>query len=236
MIVDQFHVTRRPILEAKNNAPVGAYGNGPKAFELSLKRVQPQSRQVDILDHTGRMDIGENDRNPLNEVRPDQFAVIVLEQASKALVIEADIPEQYGVDNVYGDLGQVIAMTLVGQPHLCAATLGILLRGLGPERICWGTDALWTGSPQWQIEGLRRLEIPEEMQKKYGFKPLGIATGPVKAAIFSGNNGRLYDIDLKKAELQLRNDQFAQIKAEYKSAGTERSNLRYGYMNNNALA
>jgi uncharacterized protein len=48
----------------------------------------------------------------------------------------------------------------------------------------------------------------------------------VKTAIFSGNHARLYDIDPKKAELQLRNDQFARIKAEYKSAGTERSNLR----------
>jgi hypothetical protein len=44
------------------------------------------------------------------------------------------------------------------------------------------------------------------MQKKYGFKPLGSATGPVKTAIFSGNNARLYDIDPKKADLQLRND------------------------------
>jgi uncharacterized protein len=148
----------------------------------------------------------------------------------------ADIPEQYGVNNVYGDLGQVIAMTLVGQPHLCAATMGILLKGLGPERVCWGTDALWTGSPQWQIEGLRRLEIPEDMQKKYGFKPLGTATGSVKTAIFSGNNVRLYNIDPKKAELHLKQDRFAQIKAEYESAGAERSNLRYGYVNNNASA
>ena len=30
----------------------------------------------------------------------------------------------------------------------------------------WGTDSVWYGSPQWQIEALRRLEIPEEMQKK----------------------------------------------------------------------
>jgi len=66
---------------------------------------------------------------------------------------------------------------LVGQPHLCAATLGILLRGLGPERICWGTDALWTGSPQWQIEGLRRLEIPEETQKNMGSNHWGVERG-----------------------------------------------------------
>jgi len=60
--------------------------------------------------------------------------------------------------------------------------------------------------------------------------------GPVKTVIFSGSNARLYDIDPKKAELQLRNEQFAQIKTEYKSAGTERSNLRSDYMNNNAPA
>ena len=32
------------------------------------------------------------------------------------------------------------------------------------------------------------------MQKKYGFKPLGAADGPVKTAIFSGNNMRLYGV------------------------------------------
>jgi uncharacterized protein len=143
----------------------------------------------------------------------------------------ADIPSQFGVDNVYGDLGQVIAMTLIGHPHLAAAAMGILLKGLGPERVCWGTDALWTGSPQWQIEGLRRLEIPEDMQKKYGFKPLGDATSSVKTAIFSGNNARLYNIDLKKAGLDLKGDRFAQIKADYEAHGPERSNLRYGYVN-----
>ena len=92
----------------------------------------------------------------------------------------ADIPDQYGVTNVYGDLGQVIAMTLVAQPRLCAAVMGILLKGLGAERVCWGPMPLWTGSPQWQIEGLRRLEIPDDMQKKFGFAPLGPATGDIK--------------------------------------------------------
>jgi uncharacterized protein len=143
----------------------------------------------------------------------------------------ADIPEQYGVTNVYGDLGQVIAMTLVAQPRVCAALMGILLKGLGPERVCWGTDALWTGSPQWQIEGLRRLEIPDDMQKKYGFAPLGSATGPVKTAIFGGNNARLYNVDPQKAGRLLKQDRFAFLRADYEAAGPERSNLRYGYVN-----
>src|ERR1700756_4714687 len=50
-------------------------------------------------------------------------------------------------------------------------------------------------------ECLRRLEIPEAMQKKYGFAPLGDALGPVKTAIFGGNNARLYGVNAKKAML-----------------------------------
>ena len=81
----------------------------------------------------------------------------------------ADIPAQYGtVDNVYGDVGQLFATTVVAEPNVCAALMGTLLKGLGADHVCWGTDALWTGAPQWQIEGLRRLEIPEAP----GFTPL----------------------------------------------------------------
>jgi len=73
--------------------------------------------------------------------------------------------------------------------------------GRGPGDL--GTDALWTGSPQWQIEGLRRMEIPEDMQKSFGFAPLGAARGPVKTAIFGDNNARLYGIDQRKASLEV---------------------------------
>ncbi len=92
----------------------------------------------------------------------------------------AEIPEKYGVTNVYGDLGQLFAWTAVAEPRLAAALMGMLVKGLGADHVLWGTDAVWTGAPQWQIEGLRRLEIPEDMQKRYGFKPLGPADGPIK--------------------------------------------------------
>ncbi|MBV8747313.1 MAG: amidohydrolase family protein, partial [Xanthobacteraceae bacterium] len=127
----------------------------------------------------------------------------------------ADIPQQYGVNNVYGDVGQLFATTLVAEPNVCAALMGTLIKGLGVDHVCWGTDALWTGSPQWQIEGLRRLEIPDDMQKKYGYAPLGPADGPVKTAIFGGNNARLYGIEPKRAMLELSADRFAALKAEY---------------------
>ena len=63
------------------------------------------------------------------------------------------------------------------------------------------------------------------MQKKYGFAPLGAADGPVKTAIFSGNNMRLYDIPQRSD----RGDRFDSMKQEYIRNGAARSNLRYGY-------
>ncbi|HMO76587.1 MAG TPA: amidohydrolase family protein [Sphingopyxis sp.] len=142
----------------------------------------------------------------------------------------AEIPERHGVTNIYADLGQIFAQTLIAQPRICAAILGQLVKGLGETRVCWGTDAVWTGSPQWQIEGLRRLEIPEDMQKAHGFAPLGAADGPVKTAIFGGNNARLYGIAPETASAALAGDRFAALRRDYLAAGATPSNRRYGYV------
>jgi predicted TIM-barrel fold metal-dependent hydrolase len=142
----------------------------------------------------------------------------------------SEIPAKYGVTNVYADLGQLFAYSVVVQPRLAAALMGTLIRGLGADHVCWGTDAVWTGSPQWQIEGLRRLEIPVEMQKTHGFQPLGPADGPVKSAIFAGNNTRLYNFQKDRQQIERRPDAFAKMKADYRGAGPDPSNLRYGYV------
>lgn len=142
----------------------------------------------------------------------------------------AEIPELHGVNNVYADLGQVFAQTMIAEPRVCAALLGILVRGLGADKVCWGSDAVWTGSPQWQIEGLRRLEIPEDMRRAHGFAPLGPATGPVKTAILGGNNARLYGLDLSTARVASAADRFAALKADYLESGARPSLRRYGYV------
>jgi predicted TIM-barrel fold metal-dependent hydrolase len=139
----------------------------------------------------------------------------------------AEIPAKYGVSNVYADLGAIFAWTVILQPRIAAAMLGTLIKGLGADRVIWGTDSVWTGSPQWQIEGMRRLEIPEDMQQKHGFKPLGAADGPVKQAIFADNGFRLFGYVRRAA---LEPDRFTRMKAEYRKAGPSPSNLRYGYV------
>ncbi|MEO7404367.1 MAG: amidohydrolase family protein, partial [Burkholderiales bacterium] len=141
----------------------------------------------------------------------------------------ADIPSRYGVNNVYGDLGQIFAQSTMANPNVCAFMMGTLVKGLGVDRVVWGTDAIWTGSPQWQIESLRRLEIPADMQKKYGFAALGAADGPIKSAIFGGNNARLYSVTAAQ-RAALDTDKFVEIKRLYAKVGEGRTNLAYGYV------
>ena len=146
----------------------------------------------------------------------------------------AEIPQRFGVTNVYAEVGTAFANSAVAHPKFCAAFLGTLIKGFGVDHVMWGTDSVWYGSPQWQIEALRRLEIPEDMQKKYGFAPLGGANSGVKQLIFGINATRLYRLNLKAAENTTMpaysEDRLASLKNEYEHAAKEPSNLRYGYV------
>jgi hypothetical protein len=81
--------------------------------------------------------------------------------------------------------------------------------------VVWGTDAVWTGAPQWQIEALRRLEIPEDMQRKYGFAP-SARRRPGEARDLRRELGQLYAYD-RRAELTT--DRIAVARATYEARG-----------------
>ena len=145
----------------------------------------------------------------------------------------AKIPEKYGVTNVYGELGTTFATSAVANPRFAAAVVGSLVNGLGVDRVVWGTDSVWYGSPQWQIEAMRRLEIPDDMAKKQGWKisKLGGDDSPIKRKIFGENSARLYNYKITaELEQQLSQDKLAQMKDVYNKEGVERNNAFYGYV------
>lgn len=144
----------------------------------------------------------------------------------------ARIPEKFGVNNVYAEIGSTFASTAVTNPRFCGAFIGQLVNLMGPERVVWGTDSVWYGSPQWQIEAMRRLEIPEDIMKKFGWKiKLGGPNSEVKQKIFGLNSAQLYNLDLKLAQgPAFGADKLAAIKEEYQRQGGERSNMAYGYV------
>jgi len=145
----------------------------------------------------------------------------------------ARIPEEYGVDNVYAEMGTSFANSATANPRFAAALLGTWIKGMGADHVVWGTDSVLYGSPQWQIEALRRLEIPEDMRKKHGFESLGGATGTVKNQIFGLNSARLYGLNLYADYSPVDEDKYALIKREYELAGglsDLRDNLAHGFI------
>ena len=62
-------------------------------------------------------------------------------------VLENDIGTR---GNVYAELGSTWRFLLT-RPTQAAHVLGKLLVHLGEDRILWGTDSIWYGSPQDQI-------------------------------------------------------------------------------------
>ena len=145
----------------------------------------------------------------------------------------ARVPQEHGVTNVYAELGTSFANSATANPRFAAALLGSYIKHMGADHVIWGTDSLWYGSPQWQIEALRRLEIPEDMQKKHGFAPLGAATGAVKGGIFGYNSARIYNLDLRADRADygpLSPDKFDEIKLTYQRAGGLIPNASCGYI------
>ena len=56
--------------------------------------------------------------------------------------------------NVWVDVGTVWREVL-RDPTTAAHTLGKLLKRVGEHRVLWGTDAIWYGSPQAQLQAFR---------------------------------------------------------------------------------
>jgi predicted TIM-barrel fold metal-dependent hydrolase len=93
--------------------------------------------------------------------------------------------------NTYAEIGTTWASAIVTFPTLAAHLLGQLLKFFGPDRVVFGSDSVWWGSPQWQIEALWRFQIPEALQKQYGYPAL---TPDIKRKILGLNSARLYGL------------------------------------------
>ncbi len=92
--------------------------------------------------------------------------------------------------NVYAELGSTWFLML-RRPVEAAHVLGKLLVALGPERIVWGTDSTWYGSPQPLIDAFRAFRIPPRMQEEFGYPEL---TAADKERILSANAQTIYDV------------------------------------------
>ena len=99
--------------------------------------------------------------------------------------------------NVYGEIGTTFASSVVTFPTVAAHILGQLLKYLGDERVVFGSDSLWYGNPQWQIEALWRFEIPDEIADRWDYPELD---KDAKRKILGLNSARLYKLPTGREE------------------------------------
>ena len=159
--------------------------------------------------------------------------------------------------NVVAEIGSTFANNVVTWPTVCAHMFGQLLKYFGEDRIVFGSDCVFNGSPQWQIEALWRFQIPEEMRRRFGYPEL---TPGAKRKILGLNSARLYKMRAQggvagdandglykplprdyenrismplKTLLEypgLPQDKLALARREYLAAGARPSHTRYGWV------
>ena len=96
----------------------------------------------------------------------------------------------------------------------------------GEDHLIWGTDSIWGGSQQSQIERFRRFQISDEVAEKYGYKKL---TPAIKAKVFGLNAARLYKIDVKATRKAIQSDRIAELRGEYLQS-PHPSNTQFGWV------
>ncbi|MBA2624557.1 MAG: amidohydrolase [Acidimicrobiia bacterium] len=124
--------------------------------------------------------------------------------------------QQYGVGpnaNVWAELGTTWR-ELIDDPDQAAHALGKLLVHVGEDRVLWGTDAVWYGSPQPQIMAFRAFAISPELQERHGYPAL---TDEAKRKIFGLNAAQLFEIDPTETRCALDADGLASARIEQAS-------------------
>jgi hypothetical protein len=115
--------------------------------------------------------------------------------------------------NVYAEIGTTWASTIVTFPTVAAHIMGQLMKFMGPDRIIFGSDSVWYGAPQWQIEALWRFQIPEALRERYGYPAI---TEDDKRKILGLNSARLYGI-MPIPDQEQRQRAYRPIPADYES-------------------
>ena len=112
--------------------------------------------------------------------------------------------------NVYAELGGTWWF-IMRNPTEAAHVLGKLLRYVGEDRVVWGTDSIWFGTPQDQIQAMRTFQISPELQERYGYPAL---TEELRAKIFGLTSAELYGVTPIAGACDLDAKELEQVRAD----------------------
>ena len=114
--------------------------------------------------------------------------------------------------NVYAELGSTWRYAM-RDPDTAAHLIGKLVKHIGEHNVLYGSDCIWYGSPQDQIQALRTFQISDDLQQKHGYAPM---TPKLRAQIFGLNAARPYGIDVDEVLERAHGDGIGRHRAEYR--------------------
>ncbi len=120
--------------------------------------------------------------------------------------------------NVYAELGSTWRF-LMRDPDSAAHAIGKLVQHLGPDNVLWGTDSIWYGSPQDQIQAFRSFQIDKALREAHGYRAID---ADLRARIFGLSAARVYGIPVQERRSSLAADRVARERDEYRDAPNPR--------------
>ncbi len=131
-----------------------------------------------------------------------------------------------GIKNIYFELGGTFNALSGYAPDVCLHLLGQAIQVAGADHILWGTDSIWNGSPQSQIERLRRMKMKPEFMDKYKYPEL---TDQVKNGILGLNAAKIFNLDVKAKRQAIKSDKLTRLREESRR-DPHPSNTQYGWV------
>ena len=126
--------------------------------------------------------------------------------------------------NVYAELGSTWRLAM-RDPDTAAHLLGKLMKACGAGNILWGTDSIWYGSPQDQIQAFRAFQIAPQLREKHGYAQI---TPAVRANIFGLNALKIYPVPEDVLKMHVKRDKIARERATYRAERPDPSFLTHG--------
>jgi len=196
-------IERARKLGVRNIAVHKGLAFGPRGYEYSTSRdIGPAAKRhpdISFLVYHSGFDTGVKE-GPYDAQAKAGVDVLVRS------MLDAGQPR-----NVYAELGSTWRFVM-RDPDQAAHLMGKLLKTFGEDNILWGTDSIWYGSPQDQIQAFRAFQISPEFQDKYGYPAL---TPAIKRKIFGLNAARVYGLKPDEMRKKLAKDRVQKSKADY---------------------
>ncbi len=179
---------------------------GPKSYEHSTCRdIGPIAKQFPdmnfLIYHSGF--VTSKPEGPYDPKRTDGIDALVTSMLGSGIKPNS---------NVFAELGSTWRFLSMRDPDSAAHAMGKLFKYVGEDNVLWGTDSIWYGSPQDQIQAFRTFQISEGLREKFGYPTI---TPALRAKVFGLNATKPYNLAADELKKFIRRDKVAQSRLEY---------------------